>query len=295
MKGFSFQVILAITLLFTSQVLIHCASFGAADQVASSDMTLDNYLDSGTDEENLQCLMRVLAKVNKDTKIDQKAINGAFQEDIHEGVTQGIDVATMLLQFTHLQKEDRDAISVCDLDLSQAIQRCEDVYVVDGCAKVSIRKATGIKEDPDTKFLPYVTRSCPAGYIRLGCCKCVRACEEYKDIFDAVNMGPEKDVYNYCMKKPTYASAIEKFISNADIDKYEPYGDRYVEKCIRGFSRVGARLCVPKCPLGWPDHGDRCIKAGEVVLMPFAWAPGDQPAKRGRRLSRFLPAALGAN
>lgn len=108
-------------------------------------------------------------------------------------------------------------------------------------------------------------------------------------------MGPEKDVYNYCMKKPTYFSAIEKFISNADIDKYKPYEDRYVEKCIRGFSRVGARLCVPKCPLGWPDHGDRCIKAGEVVLMPFAWAPGDQPAKRGRRLSRYLPDALGAN
>lgn len=86
------------------------------------------------------------------------------------------------------------------------------------------------------------------------------------------------------MKKPTYASAIEKTIKNSEVEKYEPYGDRYVEKCIKGFTRVGARLCVPKCPLGWPDHGDRCIKAGEVVLMPFAWAPGDQP-KKVRRLS----------
>jgi len=39
--------------------------------------------------------MRVLAKVNKDTKIDSEAINGKFQEDLHEGITQGIDVATM--------------------------------------------------------------------------------------------------------------------------------------------------------------------------------------------------------
>lgn len=58
-------------------------------------LTLDNYLSGASDEGNLQCLMRVLAKVNKDTKIDKEANTGNFQDDIREGVIQGIDVATM--------------------------------------------------------------------------------------------------------------------------------------------------------------------------------------------------------
>lgn len=228
--------------------------------------------------------MRVLAKVTNDTKVDHESINAHFQEDIQEGVTQGIDVATILLQYTHLDKADREAITNCNLNLSRALERCKDVYAVDGCDKISERQATGLPEDSETAFLPYVTRNCSANYVRLGCCKCVRGCQDYSDIFDQVNIGPGKDVYNYCIKKPTYASAVEKFIANTDIEKYEPYGDRYVEKCIKGFTRVGARLCVPKCPLGWPDHGDRCIKAGEVVLMPFAWSPGDEPGT-GSRMS----------
>lgn len=144
---------LLLSLLFLSFTLIHAqkADTAAAPDVAPT-LILDTYLDNGTDEENLQCLMRVLAKVNKDTKIDAEAINGKFQEDLHEGVTQGIDVATMLLQFTHLQKEDRDAISKCELDLNMAIDRCEDVYTEDGCTKITIRKATGLKTDPDNKF-----------------------------------------------------------------------------------------------------------------------------------------------
>lgn len=145
--------LLLVILFQTTKTFVLSQKSDAASDTSAPALILDTYLDNGTDEEDLQCLMRVLAKVNKDTKIDSEAINGKFQEDLHEGITQGIDVATMQLQFTHLQKEDRDAISKCELDLNQAIDRCEDVYTEDGCTKITVRKATGLKTDPDDKYL----------------------------------------------------------------------------------------------------------------------------------------------
>ena len=184
--SYSFSIFLVLSIIVTllnfSLQLRSLAAKGAAKSAnfEMNNLTLDSYLYGASDEGNLQCLMKVLAKINIDTKIDEKSNTGNFQDDIREGVIQGIDVATMLLQFTHQQKGDREAIFSCNLNLNQAQERCEDVYVTDGCQKVSLRQATGVKTDTDSKFLPYVTRGCPAGYIRLGCCKCVRACDEYK-------------------------------------------------------------------------------------------------------------------
>lgn len=64
--------------------------------------------------------------------------------------------------------------------------------------------------------------------------------------------------------------------------QYEPFGDAYIERCKKGFTRVGAYLCVAKCPLGWPDLGDRCIKTGDLILMPFVWMVGDDAMAGGK-------------
>lgn len=56
---------------------------------------------------------------------------------------------------------------------------------------------------------------------------------------------------------------------------FEPFGDHFIEKCVAGYTRIGAKLCVSLCPLGWPDLGDRCIKTGDIILMPFVWMVGD--------------------
>jgi len=58
-------------------------------------------------------------------------------------------------------------------------------------------------------------------------------------------------------------------------EDYESFGRFFVEKCNEGFMRVGLTRCIAVCPLGWPDLGDRCMKTGDIVLMPFVWMVGD--------------------
>ena len=67
---------------------------------------------------------------------------------------------------------------------------------------------------------------------------------------------------------------------------YQPFGDAFIEKCRDGYTRVGAKLCVASCPLGWPDLGDRCMKTGDIILMPFVWMVGDDSMAALRKTSQ---------
>lgn len=151
------------------------------------------------------------------------------------------------------------------------MNRCESVY--NNCEKIPYNLAMGISNSETSpaqvsETLPFVTRSCPVNYIRLGCCKCMRACKDYPQIFTHLE---KIDKFNYCVKQNGEVSKL----SSEYIERWEPVGNKFVEPCRDGWTRVGTRLCIPGCPLGWADQGDRCLKVGTIILMPFMWQPGD--------------------
>ena len=145
--------------------------------------------------------------------------------------------------------------------------RCESVY--SDCNGVTYGEAIG---SPDPRLsaekLPFVTRVCPQGYGRYGCCKCNRKCDLYPNLFDLT----VTDNNEFCEKK----NAITSEMSDIDADGFEPITDKFVKKCPVNWTRVGMRLCVPRCPHGWPDHVNRHMKVAGINLMAFVWQPGDE-------------------
>jgi len=231
-----------------------------------SQTVVDTYIKGKASDTKVTCLMTVLAKINDDDPIvtDQPD----FSKKIKEGVQQGIDMNTLLLQYQYFKKQERDDIASCGLNMTRAMARCQAVY--GECEEIMYGTVIGSDDQVfANEKLPFVSRKCPEGYIRYGCCKCQRRCEDYKGIFEVVNV---KDKHNYCIKK----QAIVSQLSDDYQEGFEPFADKFVKRCRPGWARVGYRLCVPKCPLGWPDHGDRCMKTGEINLMPFVWQPGDE-------------------
>lgn len=229
---------------------------------------LDTFLIGKASDKKFACLINVLGKINGDSRVERERSD--WSNSLNEGVQQGIDINTLLLQYQYFNQEDRDDIKSCELSLDRAFERCKSVY--HECSTVRYNEAT-FSLDPQTEgeVLPFVTRTCPENYIRYGCCSCMPMCEVYPDLFNL----SVPDIHGYCLKKPAIVSHIS---DKMDTDDMEPVGDKYVERCLPGWARVGSRLCVPKCPLNWSDHGDRCIKSGKINLMPFSWQPGDEEA-----------------
>ena len=230
---------------------------------------LDTFLIGKASDKKFSCLINVLDKVNGDSPVSQGKDD--WSTGLTEGIQQGIDLYTPLLQYQYFNQADRDDIKSCELALDRAIERCKSVY--GDCSKVTYNEAT-FSTDPmtETENLPFVTRRCPENYVRYGCCSCMRTCAVYPELFTQ----DSPDIHGYCKKKPAIVSHIS---DKREIDDMEPVGDKYVERCPKGWARVGSRMCIPKCPLGWSDHGDRCIKNGKINLMPFSWQPGDEESK----------------
>jgi len=115
-----------------------------------------------------------------------------------------------------------------------------------------------------------VFKRCPKGYERHGCCTCAIKC-------------PSPYIENgfHCHKPQfkilkTYESTKE---CNSDNQiNCVRFGTRFVVgDCGENYERVGATMCVPKCPLGWKDEGKRCFKPGTFHNgPPFTWAYGDE-------------------
>ena len=246
-----------------SLVLISALLFSG---ISSKTLVLDTFLIGKASDKKFSCLMSVLDKINGDSAVITDRED--WSKALHEGVQQGIDVNTLLLQYQYFNQEDRDGIRSCELSLSRADERCKAVY--GECAKVTYNEATfSVSPETEGEVLPFVTRKCPENYVRYGCCTCMRSCEIYPEIFNL----EAPDIHGYCTKKPAIVSHIS---DKQDDPDSEPVGDKFVSRCEKGWARVGSRLCVPKCPLGWYDHGDRCIKTGKINLMPFSWQPGDE-------------------
>lgn len=227
---------------------------------------LANYLIGKAADKKFSCLMSALGKIEESSDVEKD--NEDWSMNLNEGVQQGIDVNTLLLQYQYLNTAERSSIRECALSLHRAMERCRAVY--NDCSKVLYNEANFTTDhSTEGETLPFVTRTCPTNYIRYGCCSCMRACSNYPEVFEL----DQPDIHQYCFKKAAHVSRVSDI---REKDDWEPINDKFVERCSRGWARVGQRLCVPKCPLGWHDHGDRCIKKEKINLIAFSWQPGDE-------------------
>ena len=115
-------------------------------------------------KEGVSCLIRALKIMN----MENPESDSKLSDIIREGITQTTDMLTVLLHYYQLKRQNKRLIDDCRLDLSRATDRCRKVYTSLGgsCDVVRI----------DNIKAPFVTITCPNGYIRYGCCKCMRKC-----------------------------------------------------------------------------------------------------------------------
>jgi len=144
-------------------------------------ITLSTFLKGKLNEKGLSCLIDILEKVNY-AGFEPSVKNNDLTSKIREGVSQSIDITTMLLQFPHLSSTDQDEIIICHLNMKMALQRCENVYNIGNCEEIKwsdvinldfTTKNQMIKSSKDS-IIPYVSRKCPMGFKRQGCCKCFK-------------------------------------------------------------------------------------------------------------------------
>ena len=175
------------------------------------------------------------------------------------GITDFDEVATRLVHIQELAPEIKQRIKDLHLDMSMAMARCEATH-----GKCVILYGT------------VAVKACPTGYERVGCCKCSLPCN--------TTLGYVEDGL-FCRKPASYNTSNHKYLSLdecvsvlGDADYCELHGNKfYTKKCERTFIRSGEFDCLPLCPFGWPDYGDRCGKVGSLYCgMPFPWLPGDQ-------------------
>lgn len=74
----------------------------ASTQAMINNLALSTFLKGKVKERGLSCLIDVLEKVNRLSVPHEDLTN-----KIREGVTQSIDITTMLLQFSHLSPNDQ--------------------------------------------------------------------------------------------------------------------------------------------------------------------------------------------
>lgn len=148
--------------------------------------------------------------------------------------------------------------------MTQSLKRCENVYGKTNCELIQYSTIVNkeIEGISPSAVIPYVSRKCPESYKRHGCCKCLRNCNENSSAPETLDT---KDIHNFCIKKESYESNAVTEISDEDSHRWEPFGDSFIERCFDGYIRVGAKLCVASCPLGWPDLGDRCMKTNDII------------------------------
>lgn len=178
----------------------------------------------------------------------------AILDNTGGGITDFEEVATRLVHINELAPEIREQIRAVGLDLTMALARCEATH--GKCV---------------TLYGTMAVKACPVGYERVGCCKCSLPCN--------TTLGYIEDGL-FCRKPASYNTSNHKYLSLdecvsvlGDADYCELHGNKfYTKKCERTFIRSGEFDCLPLCPFGWPDYGDRCGKVGSIYCgMPCPW------------------------
>ena len=179
-------------------------------------------------------------------------------------ITDFNELTTRLMHINELDESIQKKIKDLHLNLNAARTRCENVH--ENCVEL---------------WGTMAVKACPKGYERVGCCKCTLPCDTAR--------GFEEDGL-FCHKPKAYTTKNHKYSTLDDCiagtgnsDFCELHGNRfYTKKCAEQFLRSGDYDCIPLCPFGWPDYGDKCGKVGTIYTgMPSVWLPGDQPEYTG--------------
>ncbi len=93
--------------------------------------------------------MSILAKVNDDNILDLE--NKDFTMRLKEGIQQGLDVNSMLLQYQYFKKIEREDINACGINTERAKKRCESVY--HDCEEINYNEIMGISDDEAVSIL----------------------------------------------------------------------------------------------------------------------------------------------
>merc|ERR1712072_1238554 len=102
-------------------VLIYSCTYVFTDAPA-----LETFLIGKAADKKFSCLMSALGKIEENSEVDKETDDWSF--NLTEGVQQGIDLNTLLLQYQYLNQIERDSIKSCALSLGRAMERCKSVY-----------------------------------------------------------------------------------------------------------------------------------------------------------------------
>merc|ERR1739845_370 len=108
------RVLFAIALIF-------CFAYVYCDQPA-----LETFLIGKAADKKFSCLMSALGKIEEASEVEKDIEDWSL--NLTEGVQQGIDLNTLLLQYQYLNQVERDSIKSCGLSLGRAMERCKSVY-----------------------------------------------------------------------------------------------------------------------------------------------------------------------
>jgi hypothetical protein len=280
--------------LLLSLVIILVLTSNIQSRDESPMLQLPQSIVAAKPERELMCLLNVMRQFDyKRTATDLPALD-RLNKYLTPGLDRPIDLNTLLLQFYNLKDiddkemgikfEPRKMIDECKLNLEPALKRCATAY------KSQLKCSQVVYGPGELNKAPFVTPDCPEGYQRFGSSKCLRKCTYADSIEPDAEAGESPDspwtMSNYCTKKPTIVSDVKKMSGDSkqrvggNMGDYEMLEETegeyiYVQNCPQDYKRVGNRSCIAKCPLGWPDMGNKCLKKGEMIFFPFVWTPGD--------------------
>ena len=147
----------------------------------------------------------------------------------------------------------QNKIKSCNLNLKNAKERCETSYGKDNCEQITPAA--------------FQTK-CDQYFVRVGCCHCAMSCPA----------GWKEDDY-HCIKpemKNTEVYKTSEECEKVNKGKCEQSGSEWTQTCGIHFRRIGSNGCVPVCPFGWHDEGNRCRKPADYrMAQPFLWQKGD--------------------
>ena len=170
--------------------------------------------------------------------------------DSMDQVRAAYDVSNALAMHDHLAASLQTSVAQCDLNLNNAMKRCEKANKVGACEKIT-PAAVQVK--------------CDERFKRVGCCHCAMFCPS--------NAWREDEYHCY---KPESSESLVYVNELSCPGQCEDIAGRWVPTCGEGLKRVSLNKCVAICPLGWHDEGARCRKPAAYRLsQPFMWSIGD--------------------
>lgn len=165
------------------------------------------------------------------------------------------NVEKMLLTYHQLTNSLKEDILSCKLNLNAALARCEKSYGVGQCEA----------------FGPtMVTRKCPVGFSREGCCRCVVDCPDSEYFTTSRSICEMKTDLHYIAE-----------LSNVQTQEFSVATRMavFAKPCKDGYeSSPGGLVCYKRCPAGTVAIGaSSCLKLPASSLgAPFQWTAGDE-------------------